>query len=468
VVAAGVNFKNFLNMKTFQIKFKTLLFFLLVGLAFASCRNGDEGDKTDSDSNSQQVDNPPVTDNDDDATSPASNRSQDNNSRIAEEEGNVTSPDSPEGNKAPIALDCNYFRENPNTVLKDNPEANVDYIISCATRIDGKLTIEPGVVIAFEQDAGMHFTDKSAFKMEGSAENPIILTGKEQTKGFWAGIFTTSTNTNNRMSYVTVDYAGGNSVSSDIKAALGIKGSSSLTLNHCTFSNSKNIGMEVYGRVEKNEQNVFMKNCTFTKNNIPFKTDATHLRLFNDTNIFSGNDLDYIYLNGGTLLGDATWANLDVPYFLQDNFKSSEGVLTVEPGTEIIMPAQSWMHLSKKASLIMVGTAEDPIIIRGEHDVAGFWLQLNIDSSSPLNEIGHVIFKNAGNTTGKPNGAVFLGRSKFLNIHDVVFSNCFEYGISLNYGSNPFHLEHADLKLDNTPKLFSNWKGEEVADPDNT
>lgn len=84
------------------------------------------------------------------------------------------------------------------------------------TRIDGKLTIEPGVTIAFEQDAGMEFKDKSSFKMQGTADKPIILTGKEKIKGFWSGVQTESKSLDNTLSYVTIDYAGGS------KAALGI------------------------------------------------------------------------------------------------------------------------------------------------------------------------------------------------------------------------------------------------------
>lgn len=437
---------------------------LLIGFIFSSCRNGNDGEETDSDSNSnsEQVNNEPITD-DDNAIS--SNKSQSEGTTIAEGESGVTSPNLPEGNKAPITLDCNYFRENPNTVLKDNLEASVDYIITCVTRIDGKLTINPGVVIAFEQDAGLEFNDKSSFKMEGTAKKPIILTGKEQIKGFWRGIQTESPSPNNAMTYVTIDYAGGG----NSKAALGIhREISNLTMKHCTFSNSKNYGIVVNDKAGKDVHNIIMKNCTFTKNNIPFKTNVTRLKMFNSTNSFSGNTKDYIYLEGGSIHGDATWAKLDVPYFLQDNFNYKDGVLSVKPGTEIIMPAQSWMHVSNKASLIMLGTAEEPIIIRGEHDVPGFWNQLTIDSSSPLNEIGHVIFKNAGPTTGMPNGAVRLNRSKYLNIHDVVFSDCFENGISLRYGSTPFYLKHANLSLDNTSKLFSDWKGTEVIDPDNT
>ncbi|EGV42352.1 hypothetical protein BZARG_2559 [Bizionia argentinensis JUB59] len=444
-------------MKTFQLKFKTLLVLFMVSLVFASCRDNKESEATKLEANPEQVNKQPKL-----KADPKTAKS------IQNKDDAVSSPNSEDGNNTAITLDCNYFKENTNTILKDNPKASIDYIITCVTRIDGKLTIEPGVVIAFKQDAGMEFKDGSSFKMKGTAEKPIILTGKEQTKGFWRGIHSESSNANNKMSYVTIDFAGGKPPSGGAKAALGIyRENSILTLDHCTFSNSKNYGMVVNNKVEKDAYNIVMKNCIFTKNNIPFKTNVTRLRLFNNANSFSGNEKDYIELNGGTLYGNATWAGLDVPYFLQGNFKNEEGVLTMEPGTEIIMPARSWFHISGKASLVMVGTEENPIIIRGEHDVPGFWEQLTIDSSSPLNEIAHVNFKNAGRTTGKPNGAVKLQRSKFLNIHDVVFTDCFEYGISLNYGSDPFYLKHSNLTLNNTPKLFSDWGGKELTDPDN-
>ncbi|AFL81567.1 hypothetical protein Aeqsu_2104 [Aequorivita sublithincola DSM 14238] len=445
-------------MKAIQFKFKMLLLVLLVGIAFTSCRNGKDGEASNDDSNLEQVD----ASNTDDAGDANSDLQKDSSASITEEDGDATSPNSPKGNTAPLTLDCNYFKDNPNTVLKDNPEAPIDYIITCFTRIDGKLTIEPGVVIAFEQNAGMEFKDKSSFSMIGTAAKPILLTGKEKTPGFWRGIYTESPNSNNVMNYVTIDYAGGG----NSKSALAIYGeASSIKMENCTVSNSKFTGMFVRDDVAKDVNNINMKNSTFTKNNIPVKTNITRLNMFNGSNSFSGNKNDYVYIDRENLKGDATWSKLDVPYFLQNNFRYQDGVLTVEPGVEIIISAQNWMHLSNKASLVMVGTAAEPIIIRGEHDVAGFWQQLNIDSSSPLNEIGHVIFKNAGRTTEKPNGAIFLGDSKFLNIHDVVFSNCFEYGMSLQNVKRS-HLEQANLTLDKTPKLFSDYGGKELADID--
>ncbi|MDT0294606.1 hypothetical protein ACFQ3R_04415 [Mesonia ostreae] len=449
-------------MKTLQLKFKTVLFMLVISFVFMSCGDDKNEDEkiSDDDVNVEQINSAPISNNKNDATN--LNNSQNSGTAIAEGDSAATSPNFPDGNRAPISLDCNYFKQNPNSILRDNPEAPVDYSIDCFTQIDGKLTIEPGVVINFEQNAGMEFRDKSSFNMKGTSEKPIILTGKEKTPGFWRGIYTESPSSNNVMSYVTIDYAGGG----NSKSALAIyKEASSLSMEHCTISNSKFTGMLVKDDVASNVDNINIKNCTFTKNNIPVVTNITRLRMFNGTNSFSGNKNDYIHIDRENLYGDATWPKLDVPYFLQGNFRFRDGVLTVEPGVEIIMSAQNWMHISNKSSLVMVGTAQDPIIIRGEHDVAGFWLQLNIDSSSPLNEIGHVIFKNSGNTTKKPNGAIFLGREKFLNIHDVVFSNCFEYGLSIQDASRS-HLEQANLSLENTEKLFSDYVGKELVEPE--
>ncbi|WP_026451686.1 hypothetical protein [Aequorivita capsosiphonis] len=448
-------------MKTLKKNLKALALFLFIVMVFASCRDGKEGEAIDddSDSNTEQLKNASATD--DDSGEIKSKPPQESNTSIVEEDNDATSPDAMEGNTAAITLDCDYFSKHPNTVLKDNPEAPVDYIIPCVARIDGKLTIEPGVVIAFKQGAGIDFYAKSSFKMNGTAEKPIVLTGKEKIKGFWWGVRTESNSITNAMSYVTIDYAGGG-----LKAALKINNEkSSVKLEHCTFSNSKEYGMITKRGVDKDVHNIVMNNCNFTKNKIPVHTDASRLRLFNGSNKFSGNEKDYIHLEGGTMRGDATWAKLDVPYFLQNNFTIKEGVFTVAPGAEIIMSSQKWIHVSEEASLLMIGTPEAPIKFRGERDIAGFWQQINVKSSSPLNEMGHVIIENAGRTTKKPNGAVFFERSRFLNIHDVIFRNCFEYGITVQDAAQS-NLKYANLSLDNTPKLFSDWSGKEIVAPE--
>lgn len=393
------------------------------------------------------------------------------------EKDEKTEPDPPK--PAPVAeatvLDCNYFIDNPNAVLMDNPDAPVDYIIPCEIRVEKNLIIEPGVVIAFEQNAGMRFDVDAQFSIEGTADKPIVFTGTEHSVGFWKGIATWSTNSSNIMKYVTIEYAGSNSIQYGENAALAVfTAQSRITIDNCTFSNNAKYGLSVFvaNHMGKDEESVKLTNSTFTNNDIPVKTNTSHIRMFNATNSFTGNTNDYIFLDGGNIFGDATWPKLDVPYLMKNvgsshGLEVKDGVLTIEPGVEIIMTARSRMEIAYDASLIMVGTPSEPIIIRGEYDVAGYWDQLEIGSASPLNEIGYVKFKNAGVTTGYPNGAVWLIYSKFLSIHDVTFVNCFEYGMSLDYAPamDPFYLEYSNLSLDNTEHLFSDWNGALVTNP---
>src|SRR5690606_16392590 len=109
----------------------------------------------------------------------------------------------------PIILDCGIFSESE-VHLTDDPNAPVDYIMNCDPVVDGDLTIDPGVVIAFKSDAGMRIGKygNGKVQMKGTAEKPIVLTGVNKSKGSWRGIQISSDNKANVMEYVTVEYAG--------------------------------------------------------------------------------------------------------------------------------------------------------------------------------------------------------------------------------------------------------------------
>lgn len=102
----------------------------------------------------------------------------------------------------------------------------------------------------------------------------------------------------------------------------------------------------------------------------------------------------------------------------------------------------------------MVGTATDSIIVRGEHEVAGYWAHIDIESNSMLNEIAYVNFKHAGVSTSDQQGAILLHRDDALKIHDVVFTDCVKYGMTIHTNSS-YILEYSNLTLDNTEFLFS-------------
>src|SRR5690606_24894615 len=165
----------------------------------------------------------------------------------------------------PIILDCSYFDENPNVHLTDDPNAPVDYIISCDPKINGDFTIDAGVVIEFESEAGLILGKEANGKiqMNGTAEKPIILTGTQKAKGSWRGIQISSDNPANQMNYVTVEYAGqtgrgGWALQGSVIGAVG----GVMKMDHCTVQHGNLIGLHwLYGSM--NAGKLTLSNSTF-------------------------------------------------------------------------------------------------------------------------------------------------------------------------------------------------------------
>lgn len=78
----------------------------------------------------------------------------------------------------------------------------------------GKLTIEPGVVIEFEETKGIsidkNFNEGSALIAVGTPSNPIVFTGVVKVPGSWSTIyFYRSLSVQNNIDNVLIEYAGG-------------------------------------------------------------------------------------------------------------------------------------------------------------------------------------------------------------------------------------------------------------------
>src|SRR5690606_30616565 len=376
-------------------------------------------------------------------------------------------PDDPTVINPPIVLDCSYFGENPNVHLTDDPNAPVDYTVTCDPMTSGDFIIDAGVVIAFESDAGLRLGKYADGKiqMNGTADKPIILTGTQKDKGSWRGIQISSDNPANRMDYVTVEYAGQTG-----RGGWALQGSligtygAVLEMNHCTVQHGHLIGFHWYN----NSKSLTLSNSTFTGNDTPIKTSVNHINTIDGSSTYSGNVNDYIKLSANDVIRDVTFHKTDVP-FLSDGFKPDNETkrrFTFEPGVTILMEAGSQIKFQNafhyNHEIIMVGTAEDPITIKGKEDVAGYWEGIRIyASTNPLNEIAFLDIANAGSTNGYPNGAIQLDADVFLNMHDVNFIKCFEYAVSI-WSTSSINFSYSNLNLVNTPKMFSDWNGTEI------
>src|SRR5690554_5950079 len=379
-------------------------------------------------------------------------------------------PDDPTVINPPIVLDCSYFGENPNVHLTDDPNAPVDYIVTCDPKINGDFIIDAGVVIAFESEAGLILGKEANGKiqMNGTADKPIILTGTQKDKGSWRGVQISSDNPANQMNYVTVEYAGQGG-----RGGWGLQGSvigaagGVMKMDYCTVQHGNLIGLHWVGTT-LNAGKLTLSNSTFTGNDIPIQTSVNHINSIDGSSTYTGNLNDYIKLTQTDTYQDVTFHKTDVP-FLSAGFKPDNETarrFTFKPGANLLMEAGSQIKFQNAFhydhEIIMKGTANDPITIKGKEDVAGYWEGIRIyASTNPLNEIAFLDIANAGSTNGYPNGAIQLDADVFLNMHDVNFIKCFEYAVSI-WSTSSINFSYSNLNLVNTPKMFSDWNGTEI------
>ena len=81
------------------------------------------------------------------------------------------------------------------------------------------LTLAPGTTIEFAEKQGMVFR-RSKFKAEGTADEPILLTGVREAPGFWGGVvFRQTDSIDNILKHVTVEYAGASNAFDGVEPA---------------------------------------------------------------------------------------------------------------------------------------------------------------------------------------------------------------------------------------------------------
>ena len=354
-------------------------------------------------------------------------------SLVACEEEEKTVPITPPVVVDAEILDCNAFSSN--ITLIDHPDRPVDYIINCKMRVNADVVINPGVVIAFDQNAGINISGNSAsFIAEGTADKPIIFTGMKEVKGYWAGIITFNNNPLNSLKHCVVEYAGGDAFNSNgDKGNIIIYSGGALKIDNCIIRKGADVGLRAnYGSSEFSSSN-----SVYAENEAPMNIEDKYIGVPNPTDNYTGNTIDRILLrHGNQRIGTETAKKINVPYRFTGGTTIINELLTVEPGVEFEMAAGSGISVAEnqgKGGLKMVGTATDSIKVYGMLDVPGGWENIYIDGENPLNEIAYVSFKNGGQDPTNTYGVIRLWYNALLNIHDVTFTDTKDPACAIAY-----------------------------------
>ncbi|WPP48669.1 PKD domain-containing protein [Catalinimonas niigatensis] len=318
-----------------------------------------------------------------------------------------------------------------------------DYHVTAMVNVNAKLTIEPGVVIIFDEDKGLKINYEGKMIAEGTETQLITFTGKEEEKGYWAGIIFMSSSLDNEITYTEVKYAAGAAIYPfEHPTAIGVNSEAYLKLTYSSVEFAQDNGLLVknLGIIDY-EHNYFGNNEGL---NVTVPVNQAH-KIDADSRIEARTEeLNYVQLLGTSLEEEqeVTWVSLSngTVYKLVEEVSIGSG-LRLEPGTHLRFNPNKFFRIFNEGYLYAKGTSNDPI--KMDIDPAGGfkWGGLLIKSSSPDNLLEYVEIYNAGN--GQPayglmkSAAVSVDSdySTVLNMKNTYITGSSAYGLYMEDGS---------------------------------
>ncbi len=351
-------------------------------------------------------------------------------------------------NESPTVEVCpQNGRIDVNTTWKNlvQDPAKPDYVVCRDTELNAVLTVEPGVVVVFKQDAsiGTKLNGNGVLIAKGTAEKPIVFTGEQKIAGFWDGLMLlTSNDVRNELNYVEISYGGGTADRLFGELAnlnvSGRSGPSSVKITNCSFTNSKGRGIHVYngGILTEFSNNRFSNNTLY-----PIQLPASQVEKLDENSTFaSSNGINVVAIYGyleGTK--ETTWGPFKdgTRYRFIDSFGAESG-LVIKPGSVFEVASQKAIGIGGNGYIIAKGTAEKRIVFTGEVKTPGSWGGILIDGSKDVrNELSYAEISYGG---GPPaylyaasgnlilfSGFGITGRIKVTN---SIISNSSEAGVA--------------------------------------
>lgn len=310
--------------------------------------------------------------------------------------------------------------------------SDVTYFVTGTIEITAELTIEPGTEIYFEAGTGFVLPElQGAIIADGTEEEPILFSATSEQPGWWNGIYLEeSSNANNLLNYVTVEYGGGeefrNSGSGNVVIGRQFNDDSSITITNSIIRHSDTNGIWVRSNGDLPD----FGNNTFADNadaQVSVPPNRTH-RLDSASSFDSDGDGEHVFVRSGNEIEDenVTWQALDVPYRIESGSIEVLGVnLTIDPGTIIEFEADGEIRLTDRGGFTADGTEEEPIIFTGTNEQPGWWNAIYFEEpSASVNILNHVTVEYAGGTEyhNSGSGNVVVGR-QFMEDASVEITN---------------------------------------------
>jgi PKD repeat protein len=285
-------------------------------------------------------------------------------------------------------------------------EEGIHEIIDHVIVAEGTLTIAPGTIVRFQQDASMYIGGQgvSSLIAEGTAEKPILFTSAnvDPKSGDWGTISFGADADNPSFKYCTFEYGGqGTSYHAMISATYG----ASFSMENSVLKDAANLGILMR---DESYFNLFQHNEFQNIDGFAIEMDAYKTSTIGADNTFNGYGvmISKAEVNSYERLmiaQDLTLHKIGTPYVFTQNVEiynsSAPPTLTLEPGVQLAFTEEVAIN-GGNGTLIARGTAQDSITFdywptaeATDHRWGGFYFP---EGTKPETALAYCHIKNTG------------------------------------------------------------------------
>jgi hypothetical protein len=265
---------------------------------------------------------------------------------------------------------------------------NIPYVIESEVDIDGNLTIEPGSQFMFGVTGwlALGYYAATTFIADGTSALPIKFTSNASSPvaGSWRGVsFYGYTQTNSKMNYCIIDYAGSNAN----YGALHMLDDASIIFTNNTIRNSSSYGIVADANAGFQ---TFTGNTIFACVDHLISVSTTHLPDLGAPNTFTAETGKGILVSGGVkYTSDVIWKKQTADFYITGGENDIDGNITMEAGSNFLFVNDSyfWFGYYANTKITAVGTTSAHITFTsaGSSPAAGAWRGIYFDTYTQTN-----------------------------------------------------------------------------------
>jgi len=295
------------------------------------------------------------------------------------------------------------------------------------------LTITAGTVMKFATGANLFVDTFSSLTITGTAEQPVILTGEQEIRGYWGGVhIKESDSTRNLISHTVIEYAGDQQGSAGLYVFSSLLDAARIRVENSLFRFNDLYGFSFDGLGMKIDS--FTGNVS-TENRRSGAASAGNLEPLGGANDFQNNDINVIGSPRANIGVDLVLPRLNVPIETAGIIARLPTV-TIEAGAEIWFRSGAILYVESK--ITAQGSPDNPILLRGSNPIPGQWAGVNLSGSTGT-VLEYVTIENGGFTNDLTASASNLNLSfSSASLRNVTLRNSSGTGFRLNDSASSF------------------------------